>query len=993
VTSTAAARPNRRRRAAIWITLAIIVVLVIAFFVFAGLYTDVLWYDQVGYLEVLTTQWLAAVVLFFIGFLGMAVPLWVAMQLAYRLRPIYAKLNSQLDRYQQVVEPLRRLAIWGIPIVFGIFAGVAASSRWQTTLMWLNGTPAGTTDPQFHLDVSFYLFALPFYRGLVGFASAVVIIALIATLATCYLYGSIRFGGREVRISRAARVQISVIAAVYLLLQAVSIWLDRYATLTDSNVNGNINGAAYTDVNATIPARAILAGIAIVVAALFVLTAFIGRWRFPLVGTALLIVSAIVVGTIYPWGVQQLRVEPSVKTLEAPYIERAIKSTREAYGVADVKEKTYEAKTDAEQGALRQDADTTASIRILDPSVVSSAFGQLQQFKQYYGFPDTLDVDRYTIDGKEQDTVVSVRELNQSGLGNTRNWYNDTLVYTHGYGVVAAYGNKRSSDGQPEFLESGIPTSGKLGKYEPRVYFGETSPTYSIVGGKKGGKSVELDYPAGLKGAQATYTTFTGDGGPKLDNVFKRLIYALKFQDEQILLSNSVTDDSQILYNRDPVSRVQAVAPYLTIDSDPYPSVVDGHIEWIIDGYTTSNAYPYSKQASLSDAIADSQTDKLAYPMDDINYIRNSVKATVDAYSGKVTLYAWDTSDPVLKTWQKIFPSTVKPISAMSGDLMSHVRYPADLFKVQRNILAEYHVTDPGAFFSSEDACKIPDDPSKSNSETFQPPYYLTMQMPGQKSPSYSLYTTYIPQATSESSRSVLKGYLAVDSDAGDESGKKSADYGKLRLLTLPTDDNVPGPGQVQANFDADTNVSTYLNLLRQGSTDVVYGNLLTLPVGGGLLYVEPVYIKSKGTTSYPLLQKVLVAFGDKIAFEDTLDKALDTLFGGDSGANAGDNETNPTDTVPGTDTGNGQNNGNGSGNSGGSSSGGSSSTNAAVQQALDQAKQALSEREAALKAGDWTAYGNADQKLQDAIAAAIAAEAASQSASTSTPTPKPSSK
>ena len=971
MTSTATAQPNRRRRAAIWITLAIIVAVVICFFIFANLYTDVLWYQQVGFLNVLTTQWFAGVALWFIGFAGMAVPLWLAMQLAYRLRPVYAKLNGQLDRYQQVVEPLRRLAMYGIPIVFGLFAGVATASRWQTVLMWLNRTPSGTTDPQFHLDVSFYLFELPFYRGLIGFSSAVVIIALVATLATCYLYGSIRISGREVRISRAARVQISVVAAVYFLLQAVSIWLDRYATLTDSNVNGLINGAGYTDVNATIPARTILAGISVVVALLFIMTAFIGRWRFPLVGTVLLIISALAVGTIYPWVVQKFQVDPSQKTLEAPYIERAIKDTRKAYDVADVQAKAYNAKTDAEQGALRKDADTTASIRILDPNIVSPAFEQLQQFKQYYGFPKDLDVDRYKINGKEQDTVVSVRELNQKGLGSTRNWYNDTVVYTHGYGLVAAYGNKRTSDGQPDFLESGIPTSGKLGTYQPRVYFGEESPKYSIVGGtKSGNRGVELDYPAGTGSDQQTYTTFSGNGGPKLDNVFNQLVYALKFQDEQILLSNAVNDKSQILYNRDPASRVHAVAPYLTLDSDPYPSVVDGHIEWIVDGYTTSDAYPYSQVGSLSDAIADTQTPKQLYPMDDINYIRNSVKATVNAYDGSVTLYAWDTSDPVLKTWEKIFPSTVKPMSAMSAELISHVRYPADLFKVQRSILGKYHVTDPGSFYSSEDAWKTPNDPSSATQDTAQPPYYLTMQMPGQKSPTFSLYSTYIPEATSESSRSVLRGYLAVDADAGDDAGKKAADYGKLRLLRLPSEDNVPGPGQVQANFDADTTVSSYLNLLRQGSTDVKNGNLLTVPVGGGLLYVEPVYVQSKGTTSYPLLQKVLVAFGDKIAFEDTLDKALDVLFGGDSGATAGDTNTTPTDqtgtTPPST------------GNTGTGTTTGQN--NAALQKALAEANQALADRQAALKAGDWAAYGTADKALQDAIAAAIAADNAGAS-------------
>ncbi|GAB3390189.1 UPF0182 family protein [Humibacter soli] len=977
MTSAAVGRP-RRRRAAIWITLGIVVVLVIAFFIFTSLYTDVLWFQQVGYLNVLTTQWLAGGVMFLLGFLAMAVPLWLCMFLAYRLRPVYAKLDSGVGRYQQVVEPLRRLATYGIPIVFGLFAGAASAGNWKSAALWLNGVPAGTTDPQFHLDVSFYMFALPFYRSVVAFLSAVTIIALLATMATSYLYGSVRISGREVRISRAARVQIAVLAAVYLLLQAVSIWLDRYAAVTDSAVGGRVNGAAYTDVHATIPGRAILAGIAVVVALLFVLTAFIGRWRYPLVGTALLIVSAIIVGAIYPWGVQKLIVAPSEKTLESSYINRSIDSTRDAFDVSNVKVSTYDAKTDAKAGALRKDADTTASIRILDPSVVSGAFAQLQQFRQYYGFGQDLDVDRYTIDGKEQDTVVAVRELQQSGLGDSGK-YNETFVYTHGYGLVAAYGNKRQSDGEPDFLESGIPTSGALGDYQPRVYFGEGSPKYSIVGAPSGAKPIELDYPAGSGGQQATYTTYDGNGGPKLDNLFTRLAYAIKFQDEQIVLSDAVNSDSQILYNRNPASRVEQVAPYLTLDSDPYPSVVNGRIVWIIDGYTTSDQYPYSQEVSYSDATADSQTSSTpSYAMDDINYIRNSVKATVDAYTGKVTLYAWDSSDPVLKTWEKVFPSTVKPLSDMSGALMSHVRYPADLFKVQRDILSRYHVTDSGSFFSSTDAWQVPDDPSTTDATSLQPPYYLTMQMPGQASPQFSLYTTFIPQSTSASNRSILKGYLAVDSNAGDKSGTKSSDYGTLRLLRLPSQDTIPGPGSVQNSFDSDTNVSQALNLLRTGSTKVINGNLLTLPVGGGLLYVEPVYIQSSGSTSYPLLQKVLVSFGNKIAFEDTLDGALDVLFGGDSGATAGDTGAGSTS---GTGSGTGGTGSTGTG-SGGSSTGSNTSQQQALQSALNDAKQALADRDAALKAGDWTAYGAADARLTKDLADALAAEQAMSSSS-----------
>ena len=984
MTSTTAAQPTqpKRSRAPLAITLAVVGALVVAFFIFSGLYTDFLWYDQLGYATVLTTGWLATLGMFAVGFIAMAVPVWISIQLAYRLRPVYAKLSSQLDRYQELVEPLRRLATWGIPVILGLFAGFATATRWQVVLMWFNRTPSGTTDPQFGLDTSFYLFELPFYRGVVAFASAVILLAVLATVAVSYLYGSIRVAGRELRISKSARIQIAILAGVYLLLQAVSIWLDQYVTLTQTG--DLITGASYTDVNATIPGRIILAGIAILVALLFFVTAFIGRWRFPVVGLVLLLISGLLIGTAYPWVVQRFQVDPNARVLETPYIQRNIDLTREAYGVDTVEEIPYNATTDAEPGALRADAETTANIRIIDPAVVSPTVSQLEQFKNYYQFNKALDVDRYTIDGKTQDAVVAVRELSQSGLEDAQSWYNNTVVYTHGYGLVAAYGNQRSSDGFPVFLESGVPTSGELGDFQPRIYFGEKSPEYSIVGSPSSTDPVELDYPSATDDSQETYNTFDGDGGPKLDNAFKKLIYALKFQSEQIFLSDAVNNESQILYDRNPKDRVQKAAPYLTLDSDPYPSVVDGKVVWIVDGYTTSANFPYAKTQSLSNAIADSATQTQQYALDNINYIRNSVKATVDAYSGKVTLYAWDDKDPVLATWQKIYPSTVKPISEMSGDLMSHVRYPADLFKVQRQILGQYHVTDAGPFYSRSDAWATPADPqATANDTTLQPPYYLTMQMPGQDAPAFSLYSSFIPRGTSDSSRSILTGYLAADADAGAEKGVKGDDYGKLRLLTLPKEDTVPGPGQVQNNFNSDPSVSSAINLLKQGQTKVINGNLLTVPVGGGLLYVQPVYVQSTAETAYPLLQKVLVAFGDQIAFENTLDEALDVLFGGDSGAEAGDTGTDSTvaPETPSVDPGTGTDGGTDTGSDTGTDAGtdgdtgvttGDPATDAQLQQALNEAKQAIADKQAALEKGDFAAYGAADAKLAEAVARAL---------------------
>jgi uncharacterized protein len=881
----------------------------------------------------------------------------LGLWLAFRFRPVYLKFadeRSPFEQYRQLVDQLRKAVMIGIPLALGALAGLAVAPNWGIVLSYLNRTPFGDTDPQFGLDISFYIFELPFYIGLVGFLSAAFLIALLLAAGVHIIYGSIKFNGRETLVSRAARIQIGVTAFLYLLTQGASLWLDQYSTLTSSA--GLFTGASYSDVNAAIPGLQILALISVVVALLFLVAAFVGKWRLPVVATGLMVVSSLILGGLFPWAVQTFQVIPNERVLESPYIQRNLEATSKAFGIDTVERVEYNAVVDAEPGALREDAETTASIRILDPALVSSSFRQLEQFRQYYNFPNQLDVGRYEIDGKIQDTVLAVRELNQAGLGDSQSWYNNVVVYTHGFGVVAAYGNQRTPDGKPVFMQSGIPSVGKLGDYEPRVYFGENSPTYSIVGAPEGAEPLELDFPAGDGENDQTYNTFSGSGGPMISGIIPRLAYALKFQSEQILLSDAINSESQILYNRNPRDRVAAVAPFLELDSDPYPAIIDGQILWIVDGYTISNNYPYSRSENLAQAVADANSPSVLL-RGEANYIRNSVKATVNAYDGKVTLYEWDEKDPILQTWKKVFPDIIRPMSEMSGELLSHVRYPADLFKVQRSILGSYHVEDAGAFYSQQDAWMTPNDPvGGAGVGTLQPPYYLTMQVPGTDSPDFSLYSTFIPRSTGEASRNVLTGYFVANSDAGTTAGKKSADYGTLRLLTLPKSTIVPGPGQVQNNFSADSQVSQLLNILRQGSTRVLNGNLLTLPVGGGLLYVQPVYIQSTGETSYPLLQKILVAFGDQIAFEDTLDQALTVLFGS-SGI---PDETDPVDPVdPGAEPTDPE-----------APTTGSDALAAALQDALE----AIQEKDAAMAAGDWTAFGAAEEKLRKAIEAALSA-------------------
>ncbi|SDQ08131.1 UPF0182 family protein [Quadrisphaera sp. DSM 44207] len=983
--SRPASAPARGGRRILLPTLLVVGAIVIGVSLLSQVGTEVLWYRQLGFDEVYTTRLLTQALLFLGAGLLMAGGVAASLSIAYRTRPVYAPVTQaaqNLDRYRESLEPLRRVVLVVLPAVLGLFAGSAAASAWQTVLLWLNATPFGTADPEFGLDVGFFVFTLPFLRFLLGLLTAVVLLSGLAGAATHYLYGGLRLQGPGPRTTRAARVHLSVLGGALVLLQAGSYWLDRYSTLTNSGTR--FDGATYTDVHVVIPARAVLAIIALLCAVLFFLTAATGNWRFPVGGIALLVVSAIVGAGVLPALVQRFQVRPSEPTFEAPYIERNIEATRAAFDVGDVQTTPYTPEATAEAGALAEDAQTAASIRLLDPAIVSPTFRQLQQIRQYYGFPDALDVDRYDLGGETQDTVIAVRELDLAGLSDQNSWNNRHAIYTHGYGVVAAYGNQRSPNGEPAFFQQGIPSTGELGEYEPRIYFGERSPEFSIVGAPSEAAPRELDYPDDEAPSGQRNYTYQGEGGPSVGNLLTQLMYAVKFRDQNILLSDAVNPQSQILYDRSPRERVEKVAPFLTLDGDPYPAVVDGRVLWIVDGYTTSSAYPYSQDQVLGNVTADTVTQNAssvaALQQREVNYIRNSVKATVDAYSGEVTLYAWDEQDPVLASWRKVFPDAFAPVEEVDDALMAHLRYPEDLFKVQRAVLSSYHVTEPGAFYSRSDFWQVPDDPTAGN-EVAQPPYYLTLQMPEQEAPSFSLSSTFIPEATQGNERNVLTGFLAVDADAGSTGGDPRDGYGQLRLLTLPRNTTVSGPGQVQNEFNANPTVSQELNLLRQGAAEVANGNLLTLPVGGGLLYVQPVYVESSGDTQVPLLQRVLVSFGGQIGFAETLDEALDQVFGGDSGAEAGDAGASgqdgaapaPEPAAPPAEE---------AAPSPDATTPAPSPTTPApagsdLATALQEADQALRDGQDALSRGDFAAYGEAQDRLQAALQRALEAEAA----------------
>ena len=941
-------------------TLVILGAIVIGFVLFTGFYTDWLWFDSVDTTSVFSTQLITRGILF--GSFGLTLAVFVGgtLWLAYRLRPIITPMSQEqvsLERYRASLNPFRVLITVVLSVFVGLLAGISASSEWATFLQWKYATDFGVTDPQFGLDIGFYTFVYPFLRFVLGFAFTAIILSIILAVVVHYVYGGLRLQPKGDRASVAAQVHLSGLIAVFLLLKAVAYWLDRYGLMIKSEalVQG-FTGMKYTDVNAVLPSLQVLAFVALFVAALFIVNMVVRHWVIPVIGFGLLIATSILIGGVYPAIVQQFQVRPSELVREQPYIERNITATRSAYGIADAQVQDYPGTVDPPtEEVIAANQGTLDNIRLLDPALASPTYNQLQQIRAYYSFNDTLDVDRYTFDDAQRGAVVAAREINIAGIPeNQRNWANDHAVYTHGYGFVSAYDNTALTNGQPDFFESDIPPEGLLNIDQPRIYFGELSPTFSIVGAPAGAPPVELDYPDDASPTGQVNNTYTGNGGVAVGSLFHRLLFATKFQDTNILLTDLINEESRILWDRDPLTRVEKIAPWLTLDQDPYPAVVNGRIVWLVDGYTTSNDYPYSSRISVSEATSDSITVRTGSsaiaPSDQVNYARNSVKAVVDAYEGTVTLYAWDESDPVLQTWMKAFPGVVKARAEMPADVEAHVRYPQDLFKVQRVVMSRYHVTDPATFYNGTDFWIVPFDPTQAIQQ-FQPPYYLTLQMPGQEQPTFSLTTTFAPQR-----RPTLAAFMAVDSAPGDG-------YGTIRVLQLPSNTTIPGPTQVQNNFESDPEVSSQLSLLRRGGSEVDLGNLLSLPFNGGLLYVEPVYLRAT-QDGYPLFRKVLAAYGSNVALEDTLDAALAKVLSTNPNPSPEPTPT-PTPEPQPTPT---------PGPTPEPSPSGDPLED--LQAALADAQAAYDAGQEALARGDFAAYGEAQAALEDALRRAAEAEA-----------------
>ncbi|GAB3692929.1 UPF0182 family protein [Corynebacterium nasicanis] len=886
---------NRPPRLLSWIV-GVVAALFILTPMAIGFYTDWLWFGEVDFRGVFTKVLLVRLALFFVFALIAGFIVWLAGYFTWRNRPDTLEtldLNSPVHQYRQALDKSVRALLIGIPVVVGLFAGFVGQGTWRTVMMFLNGSDFGVQDPQFGHDLGFYAFSLPMIVLVVETLSVLLVVAFVIALIGHYLLGSIRIGNQAMgvkgHISRAARIQLAVTGGLWMLLQAGSYFLDRYTLLYSTQSQGTFTGAGYTNIHAHLPAKMILMIIAIFVAVAFFSAIVLKDLRIPALGVVLLLLSSFVVGVAWPLLMERFSVQPNRVAKEAEYISRNIESTRQAYGLTDDQVTYLEnwGQGGASDEAVAADEATISNIRLLDPEILAPTFTQMQQLRNFYGFPETLNVDRYEVDGQLRDFVVAAREMDPNALReNQRDWINRHTVYTHGNGFIAAQANTvdeaardagSTRGGFPVFTVSDLQTNAARQAAEeaeelgikvdqPRIYYGPVianasdGADYAIVG-ENGTGAVEYD-------TDTSFYTYDGEGGVDIGNIINRGAFAMRYQEMNLILSDRVHGNSKILFERDPRSRVEKVAPWLTTDSKTYPAVIDGRIKWIVDGYTTLRALPYTEQTSLTETTADALNPDgttRALITDNVGYIRNSVKATVDAYDGTVELYEFDTEDPVLKAWKGIFPDTVKPESEISAELRQHLRYPEDLFKVQRDLLARYHVDDPGVFFTNDAFWSVSEDPTapEGRNNLNQPPYYVVAADPETKEPSFQLITPFRGLE-----RQFLSAHMAVSSDP--------ETYGQITVRVLPTNTQTQGPKQAQDALMSSDQVARDRTLW-EGTNQLHNGNLLTLPVGGGeILYAEPIYSQRKNQESaFPKLLRVLVSYKGRVGYAPTISEAL----------------------------------------------------------------------------------------------------------------------
>lgn len=840
--------------------------LLILFGAGATFYTDLLWFRETGFQSVFTTQiWTKAYLGLAFGAVFavvMLVNLWVVQKVTSPYR-LFTMQDQVLERYRATLRPYVRWGVLGISLLFGLFAGSGATSQWRKWLLFSHAETFGVAAPDpFGKDIGFYVFKLPFYRFLFtwGFSS-LVMITLVVGVAH-YFMGGIRTAPAGERVTPQVKAHMSVLLGLLVLLKAWGYRLDQLELVYSPR--GQVTGGSYTDVNAQLPALKLLVIIAIVAGVLFLINIRLRGWILPAAAVGILGLTSILVGGLYPTLVQRFRVTPNELLRESKYIQYNIDFTRKAFGIdqSKVSVREFAAVDGLNAATIQRNADTVENIRLWDPGVLETTYGQLQRIRSYYQFVD-VDVDRYTFDGRPRQVMLAAREISQGDLRpEARTWLNSHLVYTHGFGVVASRVDRVTGEGTPDFIIKDIPGTVNPGLpplTEPRIYFGQSQDTQFVV---VRSKQQELDYP---QGDSIQTTSYEGKGGTQLSGILRRAAFAWRFRDFNLLISGAIKSDSRIIFRRTVDERLRQVAPFLKLDGDPYVANVGGRLTWIQDGYTTTEMYPYSERVDLEEATGGG--GRLSGRA---NYIRNSVKATVDAMDGTITLYVVDESDPIIRSWRRIFPDIFKPASAVPQDLRAHFRYPEDLFTVQAERFTTYHITRAADFYSKEDAWRVPGDPTNTE-QNFQP-YYVIMRLPGERDPQFILMLPLSPFTPSgQRPRQNMTAWLAARSDP--------ESYGQLISFEMPRQKLVFGPEQVYSRINQDPAVSAQISLWDRSGSNVLHGNLLVIPIEQSLLYVEPLYLQAS-TNALPELKRVVVVAGETVRMGETLDQALKAVFG-----------------------------------------------------------------------------------------------------------------
>ena len=899
----AARRPPRR-----W-TLA---VLLLAFLALAAVgsvsrfYTDLLWFREIDKTSLFWGMLRTKAFIGLLAGLGTAAIVGVNLWMVERLAPRYGLTvvaRPQVERARAVLSPYLRPLRIGIAAFLGLVVGLQASGLWQNFLLWRNRVPFGQRDALFNRDVGFYVFELPFQRAVFGWLFTTLFLTTLLVAAGHYVLGGIRPQAETNRIAAQAQSHLCVLLGLIVALKAWGYWLDKYQLLFSSR--GVVAGASYTDVKAQLPALEVLFWVALICAAMFFWGARRGGLMVPLISIVLLAGVSLIMGGIVPAVFQRFRVEPQELARERPYIEKNLAATRSSFNLEKVQTKPFKASDDLTPKDLLANRPTIDNIRLWDPEVLRPGVRNLQAIAQYYNFTD-VDVDRYPIGTptNRRQVMVSVREVDPNGLAESaRTWQNLHLAYTHGYGMVAVQVNTAAQGGQPDFIVQGFDTKdAAIPVDQPRVYFGEpppNAPEFVVANSAQG----EYDAPS-LSGETTKLFNYDGDGGVQLSDIARRLAFAVRFRDINLLISGNIKNDSRLMFNRDVRERVEKAAPFLQWDGDPYAVVVGGRLMYVRDGYTTSSNYPYAQRIDLGDAARRNELGSRG--VEGIgNYIRNSVKAVVDAYTGKVTLYAFDEQDPILAAWRKAFPNLFAPRAAIPGNLRPHLRYPEDLFSIQTWIYASYHIPSADDFYSKEDFWALPDDRSgeirrqedtgglAATTSVKARPYYLLTKLPDRPEPEFVLVMPFTPNGKEN-----MVSYLAAQADP--------ADYGRLTLFSLDRSRTILGPTQVNARILATPAISSSLTLLNQQGSRVILSNLLIVPVEDSLVYVQPIFVQGSAPNSFPLLQRVAVFYNNQVGYADNLTDAIAQVVSGQQATPTPPDDGTPTQPPPPTPGGGG---------------------------------------------------------------------------------------